>query len=128
MSYIDLKLVQAAGDRLSGQISILRSLQEELARTEQKIKDMAYTEEVLYDLKKAREELAGDIDILNSFVRCIEEAQDVYQGTEQRITDVYDLERVIHPETVFGTSRITGLDKYESLLVFQRKGRRKKVR
>ena len=42
MTYIDFKIVQAAGERLSEQISILRELKEELTLAEYKIRDMAY--------------------------------------------------------------------------------------
>lgn len=119
MSYIDFKCVQAARERLSGQISILREIQEELEQTEHRIEDMVYTEEAVCLLHKGYEEVQEEIKILQSFVKCLEEVEEVWKKTECRIADMYDLEIRAYPRTVFGTSRITGLDGYEQLLAFQ---------
>ena len=51
-------------------------------------------------------------------VQCLEGAGELFKKTEQGIADTYDLERIIYPKTVFGTSHISGLDGYENLLAF----------
>ena len=118
MTYIDFKIVQAAGERLSEQISILRELKEELTLAEYKIRDMAYMDETIYLLRRSRDELQEEMDILRCMAQCLEEGGALYKKTEQGIADTYDLERIIYPKTVFGTSHISGLDGYENLLAF----------
>lgn len=119
MTYIDFKSVQAAKERLSEQISILRELKNELIQTEYKIRDMAYMDETIYLLLRSRDELQEEINTLRCMVQCLEEAAEMYRKTEQRIADTYDLESVVYPKTKFGTSRISGLDGYGELLAFR---------
>lgn len=116
MGYIDLRIVQAAGERLSEQISILLNLLEELKQTEQKIKDMAYMDETLYLLQKSQQEIEEEIQSLQAFVQCLDAVGNTWKRTEQKIADVYNLESVVYPRTEFRVSHITGLEKYENLI------------
>lgn len=118
MGYIDLKVVQAVGERLLEQISILQNLREELRQTKKRIKDMAYMEEALYLLRKSEREIEEEIQSLQNFVQCLESVSNIYRTTEDRIADVYNLEQIVYPKTEFRTSRISGLDGYEHLLEF----------
>lgn len=121
MGYIDIKHVQAVKERLLGQISILQNLQEELKQTEQKIKDMAYMEETLYLLRKSRKEAEEEIHTLSCFAQCLEEAAGICKKTEQRIADVYNLDVIAYPKSIFRTSYISGLEANRHLLTFQTK-------
>ena len=118
MSYIDFKCVQAAAAGLSGQISILREIEEELKQSEHRIRDMAYTDETVYLLRKSQEEVQEEIRNLQHLSACLEELCAIWKKTEGRISDTYNLEFTVYPKTVFGTSRITGLDGFEHLLTF----------
>lgn len=118
MEYVNLKQMQTVEERLSEQIATLRLLREEILQTERNIKHMAYMDKTRTALVKSREALDENIRVLSSMkevicVVCLE-----YRRMDERIADCYNLDIVVYPETRFGTSRITGMEEYQSLMPF----------
>lgn len=122
MSYIELKSVQAAGDRLLEQTSILNNISEELNQIEQSLRATSYIEEPLRLLKDCRHKMEEETHTLNQMGECLKEVSQVYRETEDKITDMYNLDHIEYPKTQFGVSQITGLDEYKEFIIFRRAG------
>lgn len=118
MNRMNLVYMQTIEEQLRKQIIVLRLLCEETLQTEEKIKHMAYMDKTKRALVKSREALNKDIRILDSMAAVLREVRLEYCRTEERITDRYNLDTVLYPETQFATSKITGMEKYQSLLPF----------
>ena len=59
---------------------------------------------------------------LRQHSECLQEAAGFYQSCEERAADVFRLEYIRVPETVFGTSRFSELRKQERLLPIRNYG------
>lgn len=118
MSYIDLELVQAVRNRLLEQISVLETIRDELEYTEQKIKNAVYIEQMIHDLRKNRQEIEAEIQGFRKMAECLDEVIRITRNTEQKITEMYDLDVTVFPETTFQLSRILIEKECESLFRF----------
>lgn len=118
MNCVNLRHMQIAREQLREQIVTLRILYEEILRAEEKIKHMAYMDRTKIALSRSRESLGENIRVLTSMAEILNEACLEYRKTEGRITDRYNLDTVIYPKTRFETSRITGMEEYQSLMPF----------
>lgn len=119
MGYIHFEIVQAAAEGLLGQLSILNNIKEEIIRAEQILGQMDYMGDTLYCLKKSRREIDEQIRVLRESAGCLLEITQAFKETEQRISDVYNLETIQYERTRFDTSIISGLEPFEHMLVFR---------
>ncbi len=115
---IDLKQVQEVEEELSEQIAKICCLHEQIVQSGEKIKYMTHMEEMAYALEKSSDALNEDIRILNSMAAVLKQVCLAYQQTETRITDQYNLDTVVYPETRFDISKITGMAEYQELMPF----------
>lgn len=118
MRIINLKGVQAIDGRLLEQIYFLKKILEELEQTECLVREMSFTRKTVQLLNKGKKEIEEEIQTLQQMVGCLQSVREIYTETEQRIADMYDMERIVYPKAVFGRSTITGLDGLEELLPF----------
>lgn len=114
----NLRHLQTTEERLLEQIKTLRILSEETLQAEEKIKHMAYMDKTKRALFRSREALDENIRVLTSMAAVLHNVRLEYQRTEERIVDRCNLDAVIYPETRFGTSQITGMEEYRSLMPF----------
>lgn len=114
----NLRQLQTAGEQLQKQIRILRILYEETLQAEKKIEYMSYMDQTKRAFSQSREAIAENIRVLSSMAEVLQNTSIEYCRTEDRITDRYNLDTVIYPETRFDTSRITGMEEYRSLMPF----------
>ena len=117
-TYADLNWLRAAGDQLERQITVLRQLYEETVQAEEKIKYMSYTDKTKQALAKSKGALDENIRVLTLMAGALRDALLSYSRTEEQIVDHYNLDVVIYPKTRFETSRISGLEDYQSLMPF----------
>lgn len=125
MSTIYLERVQTAAERLSEQISVLREMRDELNQARLRIQEMAFTQQTVVMLEQSGKELEEEIVTLQRMKECLDEIVRIYEKTEARITDVYDMEQICYPRTDFRVSRIMGLERYVSLMPFRMEDRRR---
>lgn len=118
MGYINLKNINAIEERLHKQIAVLRFLCGDIGKAEEKIKHMSYMTKTKQALMRSKEALDANIRTLTSMTMVLEKVRLEYQQTEARITDRYNLDIVIYPETRFEISKITGMEAYQSLIPF----------
>ena len=118
MNRVVLKRLQVAQGQLRKQIAVMRQLYEETLQAEQIIKNMDYMDRTKSILIKSRESMEENIRVLTLMAEVLHEAGLEYRKTEARITDRYNLDTVIYPKTRFETSRITGMEEYQSLMPF----------
>lgn len=118
MNYVNLKCIQAAGERMQRQILQLRERKELLRDIEKRLELMSYTDAARQSLVRSMEVLDENIRILTCMRQCLGEVCRVYRKTEAAICDRYYLDTVLYPETHFATSYITGMEEYQSVLLF----------
>ncbi len=119
MSYIHLKNVRAVGDHMLEHSSILKNINEEIKKIEESLKTTSYMDEAMYLMKECEEELEEECLTLRQLSSCLLEVTRVYEDTENKIADYYNLEVIVNPKTEFGRSKITGLDEFRHLLTFR---------
>lgn len=122
MGYIQLKNVRAVGDKLLEQTSGLKNINEEIKEIENSLRSTSYVEEVLHFIDQCEAELEEEILTMKQMGDCILDISQIYDQTESKIADMYDLEYVQYPKTQYGISKITGLDQYKDLLAFRKTG------
>ena len=118
MNRVDLKQLTVGAEQLERQVRRLEGLCEEILRTEEKIKHMSYMDKTRRLLMRSREELEEYCRVQSLMAKVLLEACDSYIRTEERIVDRYNLDTVVCPPTRFDTSRITGMEEYQSLMPF----------
>ncbi len=118
MYRIDLRRVRMVEAGLSEKEAVLKSIAADLEKIETRMKEMTLGEEVCMQMAKIRESIDEDRTALHQMAVCLEDVREICRKSEQSIVDRYDLEYIAYPETTFGISHITGLEPYESLLVF----------
>ncbi len=119
MSYIHLKNVRAVGDKLLEHSSILKNIYEEIKVIEGSLTTTSYIDEAMYLMKECEGELEEQALILRQLGSCLLEVTQIYEDTENKIADYYNLEVIENPKTEFGLCKITGLEEYEYLLTFR---------
>ena len=120
MSYIHLKNVRAACDDLLEQTSTLKQIYEEIKKIEMSLSTTSYIENAMYLMKECEGELEEEALTMGQLSNCLLEVANVYEKTENKIADCYNLEVIQYPKTTFGISKITGLEEFENLLTFRR--------
>ena len=118
MYQIDLRRVRMVKAGLSAQEAVLDGVAEDLREIGALLGEMSFDEGVHVVLAEIREEICENRASLHQMAACLEAVDATCRNAERKVADRYDLEDIAYPKTAFGTSRITGLDKYESLLVF----------
>ena len=119
MSYIHLKNVRAVGDNLLEHSSILKNINEEIKVIEGSLTTTSYIDQAMYLMKECEAELEEESLTLRQLGSCLLEVTQIYEDTENKITDYYNLEVIENPKTEFGLCKITGLEGYEYLLNFR---------
>lgn len=118
VSYIDLKCVQAVEIGLLEQLSILEKIWNELQSVETEIRSNPYIEETARVIRRNGEEIEDELRNLRELAVCLQNVRELYQKTEQKITEVYDLDVTIFPKVEFGVYRIAVEKKWESKIYF----------
>lgn len=115
---IDFNQMRLLEEQIRKQTAVLQLLLEELDQIEKRIHEMSYMDSVKREIIMSRESLTENIRVLSAMDKVICEALQFYRQTEDRICDRYNLDTVFYPETIFGVSRITGLEKCKFLIQF----------
>lgn len=114
----DFNRMRSIQEEIKKQMAVLQLLLEELDQVEKRIHEMSYMEDVKRELNMSRESLSENIRVLSAMDKVISEAFQLYRQAEDKISDRYNLDTVTYPETIFGVSRISGLEKCKFLIQF----------
>lgn len=115
---INLNHLREIEEKLRKQADGLSLLCEEVSRAQERVKELSYMDASRHALAQTGEALRENIRVLNQMAAAVREAAAQYERAERKITDRYNLDTVVYPQTQFSVSYITGLDEYRMLMPF----------
>lgn len=113
MGRIRFREMAAAADNLT---VIRGELQRNEDILEKLLPELYGTPEAVQAARRSQEILRTEISRLDALARCLRSAQREYQRAERQIADAFDLEDVMFPETQFGVSEFSELQRFEDLM------------